>query len=121
MLMSPGMQLAHEGNLFCTTEGSGLEVDTAAGLPAHALPNPSTRPGPQSQYNTENPDTTYVSASSPSTHALPNPPSYNSTQPVTSSLGSRTYNLYTDSVCVLSRVECLASLWDSRIAHVLLL
>ena len=30
-------------------------------------------------------------------------------------------NLYTDSVRVLSRVECLASLWDSRMAYVLLL
>lgn len=30
-------------------------------------------------------------------------------------------NLYTDLVCVLPGVECLASLWDSRMALVLLL
>lgn len=30
-------------------------------------------------------------------------------------------DLYTDLVCVLPGVECLASLWDSRIALVLLL
>ena len=69
-----------------TPETSYVSVSSPS---AHALPNPSTGPGPQSQYNA---DTTYVSASSPSTHALPNPPSYISTQPVTNSATTPTTN-----------------------------